>query len=46
MKIKLLREFSLIFLGNSILVLLAWKVYGERIRNKFLSGRQVSRVVL
>lgn len=41
-QIKLLREFSLIFLGNSILVLLAWKVYGERIRNKFLSGRQES----
>ena len=22
-------------------MLLAWKVYGERIRNKFMSGRQV-----
>jgi len=39
-QVKLLREFSVIFLGNSLLVLLAWKVYGERIRNKFMSGRQ------
>ena len=40
-KVKLLREFSVIFLGNSLLVLLAWRVYGQRIRNKFMSGRQV-----
>jgi len=41
-QVKLLREFSVIFLGNSLLVLLAWKVYGQRIRNKFMSGRQGS----
>jgi len=41
-QIKLLREFSLIIIGNSVLVLFAWKVYGERIRNKFLSARQES----
>ena len=40
-QVKLLREFSVIFLGNSLLVLLAWKVYGERIRNKFMTGRKV-----
>lgn len=39
-QVKLLREFSVIFFGNSLLVLLAWRVYGERIRNKFMSGRQ------
>lgn len=33
---KLLREFSLIFAGNTILVLIAWKVYGDRIKKKFL----------
>ena len=43
LKVKLLREFSVIFLGNSLLVLLAWKVYGERIRNKFMTGRKVSK---
>lgn len=41
-QIKLLREFSLIFFGNSLLVLFAWRIYGERIRNKFLSARQES----
>jgi len=41
-QVKLLREFSVIFLGNSLLVLLAWKVYGERIRNKFMTGRKGS----
>ena len=42
-QLKLLREFGLIFLGNSFLVLLAWKIYGQRIRQKFMtSGRQVS----
>jgi len=41
-QVKLLREFSVIFLGNSLLVLLAWRVYGQRIRNKFMSGRQGS----
>ena len=42
-QVKLLREFSVIFLGNSLLVLLAWKVYGERIRNKFMTGRKVNK---
>ena len=43
LKVKLLREFSVIFFGNSLLVLLAWKVYGERIRNKFMSGKKVRK---
>jgi len=37
-QVKLLREFSVIFLGNSLLVLLAWRVYGRRIRQKFMEG--------
>jgi len=42
-QVKLLREFGVIFLGNSLLVLLAWRVYGQRIRTKFMtSGRQGS----
>ena len=36
-KVKLLREFFVIFLGNSLLVLVAWKIYGARIRNKFMT---------
>jgi hypothetical protein len=35
-QVKLLREFSVIFLGNSLLVVLAWRVYGARIREKFM----------
>ena len=35
---KLLREFFVIFLGNSLLVLVAWGIYGARIRNKFMTG--------
>lgn len=31
-QVKLLREFFVIFLGNSLLVLLAWRIYGARIR--------------
>ncbi len=31
---KLLREFSLILLGNVALVLVAWKVYGPRIAER------------
>jgi len=42
-QVKLLREFSVIFLGNSILVLIAWKVYGQRIRDKFMDGQQGAR---
>ena len=34
---KLLREFFVIFLGNSLLVLVAWRIYGARIRNKFMT---------
>jgi len=37
-QVKLLREFCVIFFGNSLLVLLAWKVYGSRIRTKFMTG--------
>lgn len=40
---KLLREFSLILLGNSLLVLLAWKIYGPRISAKFGFQRGGSR---
>ena len=43
-QLRLIREFSLIFAGNLILVLLAWRVYGKRISDRFLSskgGRQV-----
>ena len=36
-KVKLLREFFVIFLGNSLLVLVAWRIYGARIRNKFMT---------
>ena len=36
-KVKLLREFFVIFLGNSLLVLVAWKIYGARIRTKFMT---------
>jgi len=48
-KVKLLREFFVIFLGNSLLVLVAWKIYGARIRTKFMTvsgerrGSQQSR---
>jgi hypothetical protein len=38
-QVKLLREFSLILLGNSLLVLLAWKIYGNRIKNKFMNSQ-------
>ena len=34
-QLKLLREFSLILLGNLILVFIAWKIYGPRISAKF-----------
>lgn len=34
---RLLREFSLIFAGNIILVLGAWKIYGPRISARFLA---------
>jgi len=48
-QVKLLREFFVIFLGNSLLVLVAWRIYGARIRNKFMTvsgerrGSQQSR---
>lgn len=41
-QVKLLREFFVIFLGNSLLVLVAWSIYGARIRNKFMSGLAMS----
>lgn len=34
-QLRLLRELSLILLGNFILVLIAWRIYGTRIANKF-----------
>jgi len=34
-QLRLLRELSLILLGNFILVLIAWRIYGARIANKF-----------
>jgi len=37
-QVKLLREFFVIFLGNSLLVLVAWGIYGARIRNKFMTA--------
>jgi len=37
-QLKLLREFSVIFLGNSLLVLVAWRIYGARIRAKFMTA--------
>lgn len=43
-QIKLLWEFSLIFAGNSLLVLLAWWIYGERIKNKFMRTQTKSSV--
>lgn len=45
-QLKLLREFSLILLGNSFLVLLAWKIYGPRISAKFgLTSRGSRRAI-
>lgn len=38
LQVKLLREFFVIFLGNTVLVLLAWRIYGDRIRAR--SGRR------
>jgi len=34
-QLRLLRELSFILLGNFILVLIAWKIYGARIAAKF-----------
>lgn len=44
-QLKLLREFSLILLGNTILVLIAWKVYGPRISAKFDFSRGSRRAI-
>lgn len=40
---KLVWEFSLILLGNAVLVILAWRIYGPRIIQRFFSpgGRKV-----
>ena len=43
---KLLREFSFILLGNLILLLLAWRVYGGRISARFLRSRDGGRRVI
>ena len=45
-KVKLLREFFVIFLGNSLLVLVAWKIYGARIRTKFMTVSGIFSVKL
>lgn len=42
-QLKLLKEFSLILLGNVILVLIAWQIYGGRISSKFAVKRGSSR---
>jgi len=34
-QLRLLRELFLILLGNFVLVLIAWRIYGARIANKF-----------
>jgi len=40
-QIKLIWEFFVIILGNSLLVFVAWRWYGERIRSKFMvEGRR------
>ncbi len=36
---RLLHEFSLILAGNALLVLLAWRLYGPRISDRFLTKR-------
>jgi hypothetical protein len=38
-QLRLLRELSFILLGNFILVLIAWKIYGARIAAKFGTAR-------
>ena len=38
-QLRLLQEFTLILLGNALLVLVAWKLYGPRISGKFLRER-------
>ena len=40
---RLVREFSLIFLGNLLLVIIAWSIYGPRIAAKFGVSNRASR---
>ena len=40
---RLLREFSLILLGNLVLVIIAWSIYGPRIAAKFGVSHRGSR---
>ena len=44
-QLKLVREFSLILLGNLIFVFLAWKIYGPRISAKFMRSGASRRVI-
>ena len=44
-QLTLLREFTLILVGNSILVFIAWKIYGPRISAKFGVCRSSRRVI-
>ena len=39
----MIREFSLILLGNCLLVGVAWKIYGPRIEKKFLRADEKSK---
>jgi len=43
-QVKLLREFSLILAGNTLFVIIAWKIYGERIKNKFIKTQSRTSV--
>lgn len=44
-QLKLIREFSLILLGNLVLLLLAWRIYGSRISSRFLRSKGGRRVI-
>jgi len=44
-QLKLIREFSLILLGNLVLLLIAWRIYGSRISSRFLRSRGGRRVI-
>jgi len=47
-QIKLIGEFTVIIIGNSLLVILAWRWYGDRIRTHFMlvdeQRRQENRI--
>merc|ERR1712226_1650716 len=39
-QLKLWRDFSVIIFVDSLLVLVAWRIYGARIRAKFMTGEE------